>query len=190
MTVVDLCAGAGGKTLALAAEMANEGRIIACDTDRARLSRMQPRLDRAAVSIAETRLLHPAREAKALADLAGAADLVLVDAPCSGTGTWRRNPETRWRLTPERLERLTALQAHLLDLAATLVRPGGALVYAVCSLLHEEGEGQAEAFTRRSALIAEPVEMAAGRPAGSGRLLSPAHDGTDGFFVARWRAPC
>ena len=189
-TVVDLCAGAGGKTLALAAEMANEGRIVACDTDRQRLARMRPRLGRAGVSIVETRLLDPGRENGALADLAGAADLVLVDAPCSGTGTWRRNPETRWRLTPDRLERLVALQAHLLDVAAVLVRPGGALVYAVCSLLREEGKGQAKAFSDRSAMVSEAVPIAAGRAAGPGRILSPAHDGTDGFFVARWRAPC
>ncbi|HEX8364796.1 MAG TPA: RsmB/NOP family class I SAM-dependent RNA methyltransferase [Allosphingosinicella sp.] len=190
MTVVDLCAGAGGKTLAIAAEMANEGRILACDTDRQRLSRMRARLERAGVSIVETRLLDPGKEAEALADMAGAADLVLVDAPCSGTGTWRRNPETRWRLTPERLERLVALQAHLLDLAARLVKPGGALVYAVCSLLAEEGRGQAEAFGARSAMVPEAMPIPAGRAAGPGRILSPAHDGTDGFFVARWRAPC
>ena len=190
MTAADLCAGAGGKTLALAAEMGNEGRILACDTDRQRLSRMRPRLHRAGVSIVETRLLDPGREAEALADMAGAADLVLVDAPCSGTGTWRRNPETRWRLTPERLERLVALQAHLLDVAARLVKPGGALVYAVCSLLAEEGRGQAEAFGARSAMVPEALPISAGRAAGPGRILSPAHDGTDGFFVARWRAPC
>jgi 16S rRNA (cytosine967-C5)-methyltransferase len=151
---------------------------------------MRARLERAGVSIVETRLLDPGKEAEALADMAGAADLVLVDAPCSGTGTWRRNPETRWRLTPERLERLVALQAHLLDLAARLVKPGGALVYAVCSLLAEEGRGQAEAFGARSAMVPEAMPIPAGRAAGPGRILSPAHDGTDGFFVARWRAPC
>jgi 16S rRNA (cytosine967-C5)-methyltransferase len=190
MTVLDLCAGAGGKTLALAAEMANEGRIVAADTDRGRLSRMRPRLERAGLSIVEARLLDPGREQAALADLAGAVDLVLVDAPCSGTGTWRRNPELRWRLTPARLADLVALQARLLDLAAELVRPGGLVVYAVCSLLSEEGRRQAEAFDARSALVPEPPAMTAGRAAGAGRLLSPAHDGTDGFFVARWRAPC
>ena len=189
-TVVDLCAGAGGKTLALAAELANSGRILACDTDRSRLSRLPARAERAGAAIVETRLLDPGREAEALADLADAADLVLVDAPCSGTGTWRRNPETRWRSSPERLARLTALQGRLLDLGAELVRPGGHLVYAVCSLLAEEGRGQAEAFGRRSSLVAQPVAMTAGREAGPGRLLSPARDGTDGFFVARWRRPC
>src|SRR5207253_6807803 len=112
---VDLCAGAGGKTLALAAEMRNEGRLIAADTDRGRLQRLPQRAQRAGATNIESRLLDPGQEAAALADLAGLADLVLVDAPCSGTGTWRRNPETRWRLNPKRLARLTALQAHLLD---------------------------------------------------------------------------
>ena len=188
--VVDLCAGAGGKTLALAAEMANEGRLVASDTDRMRLSRMAPRLARAGVTIVEPRLLDPGREREALADLRAAADIVLVDAPCSGTGTWRRNPETRWRLTPDRLGRLVALQAQLLDLAAELVGPDGVLVYAVCSLLEEEGRAQAESFSQRSSLVPEPLPIQAGIDAGSGRLLGPAHDGTDGFFVARWRAPC
>lgn len=191
MLIVDLCAGAGGKTLALAAEMENEGRIFACDVDRGRLSRIHPRLQRAGVSIVETRLLNPNRELEALTDLKGAADLVLVDAPCSGTGTWRRNPETRWRLTPDRLGKLVELQAHLLGLASELVRPGGILVYAVCSLIEEEGRGQAEAFgSLRSAFISLPLAMEFGRPAGPGRLLTPRRDGTDGFFVARWQAPC
>jgi 16S rRNA (cytosine967-C5)-methyltransferase len=191
MLVIDLCAGAGGKTLALAAEMANRGRIIAADTDRARLARLRPRRERAGTSIVEERLLDPDRELEVLADLEHAADLVLVDAPCSGSGTWRRNPETRWRLTPERLARLVELQARLLDVAARLVRPDGRLVYAVCSVLAEEGRGQAEAFAKRhSGLISSPFPMRAGRLAGPGQLLSPARDGTDGFFVARWQVPC
>jgi len=189
--IVDLCAGAGGKTLALAAEMGNDGRIVACDVDRGRLSRIHPRLQRAGVSIVETRLINPNQELDALTDLKGSTDLVLVDAPCSGTGTWRRNPETRWRLTPDRLVTLVKLQAHLLGLAVELVRPGGILVYAVCSLLEEEGRGQAEAFGRlRSAFVSQPPVMEFGRPAGPGRLLTPGRDGTDGFFVARWQAPC
>ena len=190
MLAVDLCAGAGGKTLALAADMADEGRLVACDTDRGRLSRLPPRLALAGVSIVETRLLDPGRETDALADLAGTAGLVLVDAPCSGSGTWRRNPETRWRVNPERLARLAALQARLLDIGAELVRPGGLLVYAVCSLLSEEGRNQGEALSRRSALVSEALPITAGRSAGPGTLLSPARDGTDGFFVARWRRPC
>lgn len=190
MTVIDLCAGAGGKTLALAAMMENRGRLVAADTDRGRLSRMRPRLERVGVSIVEPRLLDPGREAAALADLLGGADLILVDAPCSGTGTWRRNPETRWRLTPERLARAVNLQSRLLDLAATLAKPGASLVYGVCSLLAEEGRGQAEAFSARSAWVAGDVPMPAGRTAGAGRLLTPLHDRTDGFFVARWASPC
>jgi 16S rRNA (cytosine967-C5)-methyltransferase len=189
-TVVDLCAGAGGKTLALAAEMGNRGRLIAADIDRGRLSRMPPRLARAAAANVETRLLDPKREREALADLAGAADVVLVDAPCSGTGTWRRNPELRWRLTPQRLGRFVETQAYLLDLAWELVRPGGSLVYAVCSLVRDEGREQAERFAGRSSAVSEDLPIPGGRAAGPGRLLSPAHDATDGFFVARWRRPC
>lgn len=189
--VVDLCAGAGGKTLALAAEMGNRGRITACDTDRTRLGRIDARLARSGADIVTRRLLDPGREVEALADLCGAADLVLVDAPCSGTGTWRRNPETRWRLTPGRLEQLVVLQARLLDIAAGLVRPGGTLVYAVCSLLAEEGRRQAEDMaSRHSGWRGQKPWLAVGREAGPGLLLSPAQDGTDGFFVARWQAPC
>lgn len=194
MLVVDLCAGAGGKSLALAADMAgprfNEGRLIACDTDRGRLSRLAPRAIRGGATV-ETRLLNPNREFDALADLAGKADVVLVDAPCSGSGTWRRNPEARWRLTPERLRRLRDLQAHILDIAVTLVRPGGRLVYAVCSLLPEEGTTQVDAlFNRHSGWGREEFAMAAGRAQGAGRILTPHRDGTDGFFIARLTAPC
>jgi 16S rRNA (cytosine967-C5)-methyltransferase len=187
---IDLCAGAGGKTLALAAEMGNRGRLLACDTDRRRLGQMPARLERAGVRIAEPRLLDPKRELDALADVGERADLVLVDAPCSGTGTWRRNPETRWRLDADRLARLVTLQAQILDVAAELVKPGGFLVYAVCSVLAEEGRGQAEALTKRSSLVPVRLAMEAGRAAGPGRILTPGHDGTDGFFVARWQAPC
>jgi 16S rRNA (cytosine967-C5)-methyltransferase len=186
MTVIDLCAGAGGKTLAIAADMARDGRIIACDSDRGRLSRLAPRAERAGATGIEQRLLDPGREASLLGDLDGTADVVLVDAPCSGTGTWRRNPEARWRLTPDRLARLVALQARLLDVAAALVKPGGHLVYAVCSLIDEEGAGQVAAFLGRSpGWQADALPFAAGRDHGPGRLLTPAHDRTDGFFVAR-----
>lgn len=191
MLVVDLCAGAGGKTLALADDMANQGRIIACDADRSRLSRLSPRAERAGAGIVETRLLDPGREIDALADLAEAADVVLVDAPCSGTGTWRRNPEARWRLTPERLERYVALQARLLELGAKLVRPGGHLVYAVCSLLREEGELQTGGFLDHNpGWEGAPLSFVAGAAAGAGRRLTPSHDGTDGFFVARLARTC
>src|SRR5690606_35690539 len=101
-------------------------------------------------------------------------------------GTWRRNPEARWRLTPDRLARLVETQARLLDLAADLVRPGGALVYAVCSLLDEEGAGQLRALLgRRSSFATAQLPVSAGRYRDGGVLLSPGHDGTDGFFVAR-----
>lgn len=186
-TVIDLCAGAGGKSLALAAAMANRGRVIASDTDRARLSRLQPRAVRAGASIIETVLLDPGREGQALSAWVGKADAVLVDAPCSGTGTWRRNPEARWRLRPAEVERLAQLQARLLDLAATLVRPGGRLIYVTCSLLDAEGRDQAEQFLQRqSAWRAEPPSLPAGRPHGPGTRLTPRHDGTDGFFIARF----
>lgn len=189
--VVDLCAGAGGKTLALAAAMANRGRILACDTDRMRLQRLAPRADRAGVTIVESRLLDPQQEAAALADWIGTADAVLVDAPCSGTGTWRRNPEARWRLNQARIDRLTATQAHILNLAVRLTKPGGSIVYIVCSLLDAEGADQVTAFLKRyRRWSAEPLTLAAGSPRGQGVRLDPATDGTDGFFVARLRAPC
>ncbi|MBC2666245.1 RsmB/NOP family class I SAM-dependent RNA methyltransferase [Novosphingobium flavum] len=189
--VVDLCAGAGGKTLALAAAMEDRGVLLACDADRARLSRLMPRAERAGVHIAETRLLDPGKEAEALGDWAGRADAVLVDAPCSGTGTWRRNPEARWRLTPAELARLTALQSRLLDVAAALVKPGGRLVHVVCSLLDVEGADQVSAFLARHAdWRAVPLVLGAGTARGSGLRLTPHRDGTDGFFVARLERLC
>jgi 16S rRNA (cytosine967-C5)-methyltransferase len=188
--IVDLCAGAGGKALALAAA-APGADIIACDTNRARLSKLGPRAARAGARI-ETRLLDGGREAEQLADLEGQADVVLVDAPCSGSGTWRRNPEGRWRLTPDKLDKVVALQAHLLDLAVPLVKPGGTLVYAVCSILEREGAGQVAAFLgRHSSWVAQDVlDEGFGRVDGAGRLLTPGHDWTDGFFVARLARPC
>jgi 16S rRNA (cytosine967-C5)-methyltransferase len=191
MAVVDLCAGAGGKSLALAAAMDDRGQLLACDVDRGRLSRLPARAERAGASIVETRLMNPNHEAEALADWRERADVVLVDAPCSGTGTWRRNPEARWRLTPERLDRLVATQHRLLGLAATLVRPGAALVHVVCSLLDEEGPGQVDRFlAEHRDWRAEIRAFPAGRPRGQGVRLTPAHDETDGFFVARLVRPC
>ncbi|MDT0574881.1 RsmB/NOP family class I SAM-dependent RNA methyltransferase [Croceicoccus sp. F390] len=223
MMVVDLCAGAGGKTLALGAAMANEGRIIACDTSRMRLGRLPSRADRAGVTIAESRLLNPLQERDHFHDILGGnpaeadsadppvaagdgavagrpvsdgalmgrlgtADLVLVDAPCSGTGTWRRNPEARWRVTPAILKEHAALQARLLDLAAELVRPGGQVSYVVCSLLDIEGADQAAAFLERHPQFASAVpQLPLGRARGTGIRLTPAHDQTDGFFIANFR---
>ena len=188
-TVVDLCAGAGGKTLALAAAMQDCGRLIATDTDRARLSRLAPRAQRAGVTIAETRLLDPGREGEVLHDLAGKADAVLVDAPCSGTGTWRRNPEARWRLTEAQLAQYVALQARLLGIASMLVRPGGRLVYVVCSLLDEEGAAQSQAVLQRlDGWQADPPEI--GEKRGTGARLDPYRHDTDGFFIARLLRAC
>jgi len=187
--ILDLCAGAGGKALAIAAA-APQATILATDSNRARLSKLGPRAERAGAVI-ETRLLNPPKELEELSDWAGAADLVLVDAPCSGSGTWRRNPEGRWRLTPERLDRLVASQQRLLNIAAELVKPGGRLVYAVCSLLSREGAGQIDAFfADRSSWISEATPIAGGRSDGAGQLLTPGHDRTDGFFVARLKRPC
>ena len=150
----------------------------------------EPRAARAGGTIGETRLLDDGREAAAFADIAGAADLVLIDAPCSGTGTWRRNPEARWRLTPERLQRVVSLQARLIEIGAGLVRPGGALIYAVCSLVADEGAAQVAAFLDRNRgwrAVAPLTEV--GRSDGAGILLTPGHDRTDGFFVARLIKP-
>jgi len=187
--ILDLCAGAGGKALTLAAA-APGSTILATDSNRGRLSKLAPRADRAGAQI-ETRLLSPPHELDELTDWRETADLVLVDAPCSGSGTWRRNPEGRWRLTPERLQRLIEAQQRLLGIAAELVRPGGRLVYAVCSLLSREGAGQIGVFLdSHSSWISEDPAIAGGRSDGAGRLLSPGHDGTDGFFVARLRRAC
>jgi 16S rRNA (cytosine967-C5)-methyltransferase len=186
--VLDLCAGAGGKALALAAA-APSANILATDSNRARLSNLGPRAERAGAAV-ETRLLSPPREIEELSDWRETADLVLVDAPCSGSGTWRRNPEGRWRLTPDRLDRVVEVQQRLLDIAAELVKPGGRLVYAVCSLLSREGAGQIDRFLgARSSWISEETPIAGGRTDGVGRLLTPGHDRTDGFFVARLCRP-
>lgn len=188
LRILDLCAGAGGKALALAAA-APAAEIIASDTNRARLAQLPSRADRAGTPIV-TRLIDGGREAAQLADLEGQCDIVLIDAPCSGSGTWRRNPEGRWRLTPERLERLVKLQQRLLDIAVALVKPGGVLVYATCSIIRAEGADQASNFLgRHSSWLVQDVPVDGGRADGPGRLLTPAHDATDGFFIARFAKP-
>ena len=160
--------------------------MLATDTDRNRLSRLVPRAERARAGIIETRLINPGRELEMLDDWQGSADCVLIDAPCSGTGTWRRNPEARWRLTPDRIERLVETQRKVLEVGAALVKPGGALVYIVCSLLDEEGAGQVAAFLAANpGWRAQPLDLPAGRAHGPGTRLTPAHDATDGFLVAR-----
>lgn len=189
-TIIDLCAGAGGKTLALAARLGNGASLIAADTDKRRLGNLAPRADRAGAAIAQIVLLDPGREIEALAPWAGKADHVLVDAPCSGSGTWRRNPEGRWRLDRAELARLTALQDHVLDLAVQLVRPGGSIAFVTCSLLDAEGAERIAAFlARHPGWRSEAVPLPLGTPRGEGMRLDPLHHGTDGFFIAALRSP-
>jgi 16S rRNA (cytosine967-C5)-methyltransferase len=185
MRVCDFCAGAGGKTLAIAATMENKGHIVACDTSEKRLAGATTRLRRAEVHNVERRLLESERDGW-VKKHKGAFDRVLVDAPCTGTGTWRRNPDARWTLVKEEIAELTAKQARILESAARLVKPGGRLIYATCSVLPEENEVQADAFVAAHAdFVPVPVGQVweeAGE--GTNLALSPAKDGTDGFFVA------
>jgi len=191
MRVVDFCAGAGGKTLALAAQMANRGKLVACDVSAHRLERSTHRLRRAAVGNVERRPLTSERD-KWIKHHAGSFDRVLVDAPCLGVGAWRRNPGDKWRVTEKDLADLVVRQREIFGSAARLVRPGGRLVYATCSLLHEENEAQAEAFLAAtpgfSVVPAAEAwhETIGGAAPGSDRYLrlTPARHGTDGFFVA------
>lgn len=186
MTVLDLCAGAGGKSLGIAAYMDGKGRLIASDTNRARLDQLKSRANRAGALDIKTLLLNPGMERVMLGDVAGSCDIVLIDAPCSGSGTWRRNPETRWRLNPARLRQVIEAQTNLINIGAEMVAPGGHLVYAVCSLLDDEGRGQmAEFLQQHDGWRAESINISAGRVHGDGVLLTPNHDGTDGFYVAR-----
>jgi 16S rRNA (cytosine967-C5)-methyltransferase len=190
MRVVDFCAGAGGKTLALAAAMNNRGKLIACDTAAWRLDRAGQRLRRAGITNVERRPLSTERDPWVKRH-AKTFDRVFVDAPCLGIGTWRRNPDAKWRSTPQDLAELTIRQHDILASAARLVKPGGRLVYATCSLLREENEAQAEAFLAENPdFLPYPVtrawEEAIGGPcpAGDYLRLTPAKHGTDGFFVA------
>jgi len=195
--VGDYCAGGGGKTLALGAAMEGRGRLIASDINPKRLEAMGERLLRAGLKV-EARRLGSAGEG--MDDLTRWADLVFVDAPCSGSGTWRRHPESAWRLTPETVERLSALQSVILERAARLVKPGGRLVYVTCSLLEAENERVAKGFARAHPnfaprRIADAVETPTLRALGRDRLvglaggghtlqLTPHTSGTDGFFAA------
>ncbi|MEP3756764.1 MAG: RsmB/NOP family class I SAM-dependent RNA methyltransferase, partial [Alteripontixanthobacter sp.] len=189
--VIDLCAGAGGKTLALAAAMENSGRLVASDTDRGRLSRLEPRAERAGAGNITSLLLDPQREWDKLGAYEGAADAVLIDAPCSGTGTWRRNPESRWRMNADALNKLTDTQDDLLNLGARLVKPGGRLIYVTCSLLDAEGPDRIARFRDAHAdwQTLRP-DLPLGRLRGEGTRLTPYHDGTDGFFIASLTLPC
>ena len=195
--VVDFCAGAGGKTLALGAAMRNTGRLYAFDTSGHRLESMKPRLARSGLSN-----VHPAQIAHERDDrvkrLAGKIDRVLVDAPCSGLGTLRRNPDLKWRQGPKALEELQAKQTAILASAARLLKPGGRLVYATCSLLAVENERVADAFTAAHAADFEPLPALAALEAarvddpsplvaGSFLRLWPHRHHTDGFFAAIWQ---
>jgi 16S rRNA (cytosine967-C5)-methyltransferase len=184
-TIIDLCAGAGGKTLALAARLGNAASIIAADTDKRRLGNLAPRAERAGAAIDHVVLLDPGRELEALGPWAGKADHVLVDAPCSGSGTWRRSPEGRWRLDPAELARLNALQDHVLDLAVRLVRSVGTIAFVTCSLLDAEGPDRIAAFlARHPGWQARAADLPLGHARGQGTRLGPFHHGTDGFFIA------
>ena len=190
--ILDLCAGAGGKTLALAAVLANKGQVIATDGDRARLAPIFERVKRAGAHNVEV------REARApLDDLAGRMDGVLIDAPCSGSGTWRRRPDAKWRMTERALGNRVGEQAALLGDAVRYVKPGGRLVYVTCSILPEENTDQVAAFVAAhpefqplrmgevlSAAGTSPALASAAVDAGNGIVLSPGRTGTDGFFIS------
>ena len=194
--VVDFCAGAGGKTLALGASMRNTGRLYAFDTSGHRLAALKPRLARSGLSnVYPVQIAHERDDR--IKRLAGKIDRVLVDAPCSGLGTLRRNPDMKWRQSPQSIEELKAKQAAILESAARLLKPGGRLVYATCSLLEDENEAVARAFTEAHSRDFAPLS--------AGELLEKAHvgtpdalvrdgflrlwphrHGTDGFFAAAW----
>ncbi|MGO9768554.1 MAG: RsmB/NOP family class I SAM-dependent RNA methyltransferase [Roseiarcus sp.] len=191
---LDFCAGAGGKTLALAAMMANQGQIYASDPDGRRLAPIFGRLERSGARNVQVRAPRGVRDV--LADLAGRCDLVLIDAPCSGSGAWRRSPDAKWRMRPGALEQRIKDQAESLENAARFVRPGGRLVYVTCSLLKVENEDRVAAFLESHGdflpLEAAHWARACGLEAlaahasrlGAGIRLSPLRTATDGFYVA------
>jgi len=193
--VVDFCAGAGGKTLAIGAAMRNTGRLYAMDTSAHRLDALKPRLARSQLSN-----VHPAAIAHERDDrvkrLAGKIDRVLVDAPCSGLGTLRRNPDLKWRQKPEGIAEVTLTQTAILESAARLLKSGGRLVYATCSMLPQENEEIAEAFSKAHpdfAVLPVAEELTRLKVANADKLcngqflrLWPHRHGTDGFFAAIW----
>jgi 16S rRNA (cytosine967-C5)-methyltransferase len=212
--IVDLCAGGGGKTLALAAAMNNSGQIYATDLDKRRLAPIHARLARAEARNVQVRT--PRGDADPLADLASHIDLVLIDAPCTGTGTWRRNPDAKWRVRPGALAERCKQQAEVLDRAAGLVRPGGRIAYVTCSVLAEENDDQVSAFlTRHREFAVVPALDVGDAPAADapiargpasdalggrqtafrravllsaqGLLMTPHRTGTDGFFFCLLR---
>ncbi len=194
--VIDLCAGAGGKTLALAAMMQGKGRLIATDHDKRQLAPIHERLSRAGVHNCDVRT--PKGEGDTLTDIHASADLVLIDAPCTGTGTWRRNPDAKWRMRPGALEVRLKDQVTVLDRAAALVKPGGRIAYITCSVLPPENGEQIRSFIARhpgfsvvppaqtvTALWDKAEEFgAATLQSAEGLLMTPRRTGTDGFFVS------
>jgi 16S rRNA (cytosine967-C5)-methyltransferase len=200
MQVVDLCAGAGGKTLILSATMQNKGQVYAVDADRRRLRQMAPRIARAGVRNLQTLNFNAAasqdvQEDDPLSPMDECADRVLLDVPCSGTGAWRRNPDAKWRLTPDMLSHHVARQDRLLARAASLTKPGGRLIYVTCSVLEIENEDRIGLFLKENPAfkilrIQEVWTEAVGTTCpDSARgqdflLLTPRQHGTDGFFVA------
>jgi len=195
MTVIDLCAGAGGKTLALAALLQGSGRIVATDLDSRRLAPLHDRLARSGAANVEVRVPR-GRGDDALSDCAGSADLVLVDAPCTGSGTWRRNPDAKWRVRPGALAERVKEQAQVLDRAAALARPGGRIAYITCSMLPDENDEAVagllarqpgwEAVATRTLLDTGGVDfgLLARFSTRFGLQLSPKRTGTDGFYLS------
>ncbi len=197
--VLDLCAGGGGKTLALAALMENKGQLYATDDDKRRLAPIHDRLERSGARNVQVRT--PKSVGNELADLAGKLDLVLIDAPCTGIGAWRRNPDAKWRVRPGALEVRVKEQAETLARAVPLVRPGGRIAYVTCSVLDEENGGQIRNFTRLHPdfSVEKPAEVAnalgeraymfskAALVTDEGLLMTPRRTDTDGFFVSLLR---
>ena len=197
--VIDLCAGAGGKTLALATMMADRGQLYATDTDKRRLAPIHERLERSGARNVQVRT--PRGDAEILTDLTGHADLVLIDAPCTGTGAWRRNPDAKWRVRPGALAERLKDQAETLDRAVPLVKPGGRIAYVTCSVLDDENGAQVKAFVARHPefAILPPADVmnALGERAflfrravltsTEGLLMTPRRTDTDGFFVSLLR---
>ena len=181
MQVLDYCAGAGGKTLALACAMQRKGRIVAMDNVQRRLDKGRSRYKKAHIAdIIELR--HIDENAKWLKRQKGKFDVVLTDVPCSGTGTWRRNPDMRWTTYGPSLEELVEIQGEILEKVAGLVKPGGKLVYATCSLLQEENEHRVEAFLEaHPEFEVQPCPEELGNPY---MRLTPHRHATDGFFAA------
>ena len=194
--VIDMCAGAGGKTLALAAMMQGKGRLIATDHDKRQLAPIHERLSRAGVHNADVRT--PKGPDDTLTDIKASADLVVIDAPCTGTGTWRRNPDAKWRMRPGALEVRVKDQIAVLDRAASLAKPGGRIAYITCSVLPQENNEQVRGFVSRHPefTVVPPSQVAsvlwdkaddftaATLQSPEGLLMTPRRTGTDGFFVS------